>query len=111
MLPSRIQAELPVPENRLQLDINALNYCSFSAIQTDYKDAEAGITLAVPHTIDSGYIDLYHLPSKTRTKTAIGKADLATLGVKESRAGKTRLCGYSSTLKNLLMFHLPWQPL
>ncbi|UZJ55940.1 hypothetical protein CBS101457_005260 [Exobasidium rhododendri] len=86
VLPSRIKSELPVPECLLTLDINSLNYCPFSALSSQSAPEERGLLAAVPFTLDSGYIDIYHLPSKRRVVTAIGKADLATKSVKASRA-------------------------
>jgi hypothetical protein len=88
VLPSRIQSELPVPQCLHTLDINSLNYCPFSALPIQDKDSSEGMLIAVPHIVDSGYIDIFHFPSKKRIITAIGKADLETKGVKASRAGK-----------------------
>jgi hypothetical protein len=87
VLPSRIQGDLPVPRQILSLDINTLNYCPFSALSLPEGTTPEGVLIAVPHTVDSGYIDVFHLPSKTRIATAIGKAELQTKGVKASRAG------------------------
>jgi hypothetical protein len=88
VLPSRIQSELPVPNCLHTLDINSLNYCPFSALSVEEGSLAEGMLVAVPHTIDSGYIDIFHLPSKRRVVTSIGKADVETRGVKASRAGK-----------------------
>jgi hypothetical protein len=85
VLPSRIQAELPVPKLSDSLDINSLNYCPFSALANGITESQ-GILVAVPHTVDSGYIDVYDLSTKTRIATAIGKGDLQTKGVQASRA-------------------------
>lgn len=87
VLPSRIQSELPVPKCLYTLDINSLNYCAFSALPVTDTPA-GGMLVAVPHTVDSGYIDIFHFPSKARVSTAIGKADLSTKSTKASRAGR-----------------------
>jgi hypothetical protein len=89
VLPSRIESELPTPQCLYSLDINSLNYCPFSALPHQIEsDSEEGMLIAVPHTVDSGYIDIFHFPSKSRIATAIGKADLETKSVKASRAGR-----------------------
>ena len=59
------------------LTVNALNFCSFAmcrdgmppiSAQKTIKDNRIPdpILIAVPNTIDSGGIDIYHLPSQTR---------------------------------------------
>lgn len=90
VLPSRIQTKLPLPELLDSLDINSLNFCSFSALAND--DWET--LVAVPHTVDSGYIDIYNLKTKKRIATAIGKGDLQTKGVQATRAGEDPLEDY-----------------
>jgi hypothetical protein len=85
VLPSRIQADLPVPDLLASIDINSLNYCSFSALASS-ESGVADVLVAIPHTVDSGYIDLYDLNTRKRIATAIGKADLQTKSVQTSRA-------------------------
>lgn len=90
VLPSRIQADLPIPECLQSLDINSLNYCSFSARNFGNDEDAKELMVAVPHTVDSGYIDVYDVKSLKRIAIAIGKADMETSTVKASRAGEMK---------------------
>lgn len=89
-LPSRIQADLPVPERMAHVGINALNYCPFSAISAG--DGTDGVLVAVPHTLDSGYVDIVHLPSGERRSRAVGKPDI------QATKDRARACRWESTI-------------
>lgn len=87
-LPSRIQEYLPIPALLMALDINALNYCSFSALPRRNDAEEKGGTLvAVPHTLDSGFIDIMDVPSGKRVQKAVGKPDIQSSIKPGDRAG------------------------
>ncbi|PWN18895.1 hypothetical protein BCV69DRAFT_284517 [Microstroma glucosiphilum] len=92
--------EAPLAEPNLlhTLQVNALNFCRFSLLpveagkgksrgqggadavgeESTCEGSEEEAMLAVPHTLDSGYIDIYHLPSYTRLHTSIGSTSSAT---------------------------------
>ncbi|CAO1638727.1 unnamed protein product [Sympodiomycopsis kandeliae] len=57
------------PTQSLLHEVNALNFCRFSLLDGENKEA----SLAVPHTMESGWVDIYHLPSRQRLHTAVGK--------------------------------------
>lgn len=80
VLPSRIQQDLPVPELLFTLEINALNYCPISVMSKS-----DGALVAVPHTLDSGYVDVLRLATKERIARAVGKADIQS---SDSRASQ-----------------------
>lgn len=58
------------PSATLVHEVNALNFCRFSLL---LRDGDTDALLAVPHTLESGWIDVYGLPSRKRLYTAIGK--------------------------------------
>lgn len=72
------------------LPVNALNFCAFdmsfldlgmkhpeSEINTQYNESEA-ILFAVPNALDSGGIDIFHLPSERRLSTISSDPGLQT---------------------------------
>lgn len=64
------------PELILTLDVNALNFCRFSILVSSIQGSET--LLAVPHTVESGYIDLYQLPAKRRLYSSIGSSQASS---------------------------------
>lgn len=73
------------PHLLLQIDVNALNFCRFSLLPLQNAEKDEAL-LAVPHTLESGWIDVYRLSltardngngckaSFTRVHSAIGKS-------------------------------------
>ncbi|KAK6356538.1 ASTRA complex subunit [Orbilia javanica] len=59
------------------LDVNALNFCSFAICPgpSGNLDSPASrqLLLAVPSSKDPNAIDIYHLPSQTRSHAAVGQ--------------------------------------
>lgn len=100
---------MPIPECIRSLDINSLNYCSFSALNFgDDDDGKArDVMVAVPHTVDSGYIDVYDIKSEKRIATAIGKADMETSSIKASRAGERKSANNSQNVEAHCLFLMP----
>jgi ASTRA-associated protein 1 len=87
-LPSRMLSSLPLPKQLLSLEVNSLNYCRFSMLTARGNDEAL---IAVPHTLESAYIDIYHLPTCKRLAKAIGKPDIASTSaaLRESRQAIT----------------------
>ncbi|PAV16243.1 WD-40 repeat-containing [Pyrrhoderma noxium] len=69
--------DLPTPELRYSLDVNALNFCAFSL-----HDAGQNALIAVPNLIESSVADIWLLPSCTRLHAAVGKVDAPEIGMK-----------------------------
>lgn len=88
VLPSRIQDDLTVPELIWSLDVNALNYCSMSVLHTP-QSHPASPLVAIPHTLDSGFIDVIRLSPEERIARAVGQADIQSNG---SRAQRAPMC-------------------
>ncbi|KAK4236222.1 ASTRA-associated protein 1 [Achaetomium macrosporum] len=67
----------PYPESRAQpwilhmLDVNTMNFCSFShcPVSVECSATPSEILVAVPNTLASEAIDIFHLPSQTRRHT------------------------------------------
>ncbi|CAD6896069.1 unnamed protein product [Tilletia laevis] len=78
---ANLMASLPKPECILTLDVNALNYCSFALLNhiptadlgSPSQQAVQPFLLAVPHTIETAWIDIYEMPAKKRIFEAIGR--------------------------------------
>lgn len=81
VLPSRIQDDLPIPKQVWSLDVNSLNYCSMSVISSQNRTL-----VALPHTLDSGYIDIIQLSPEFRFARAIGQADIQSSTSRSQRA-------------------------
>lgn len=93
VLPSRIQDDLEVPPLIWSLDINALNYCPMSVLQpskTDRNDEkQTGPLIAIPHTLDSGFIDVICLAPEKRIVRAVGQPDIQS---NKNRAERAPMC-------------------
>ena len=92
-LPSTMIKSLPQPTAIFTMDVNALNYCRFS-IRKEIRSSRPTLLVAVPHTLESAYIDVYQVfPDTgmfTRIAEAIGRPDLATnSALKQSREAIT----------------------
>lgn len=85
VLPSRIQDDLIVPALIWSLDVNALNYCQMSVLQSPQLK-QAGPLVAIPHTLDSGFIDVIRLSPEERIARAVGQADIQSNGTRTQRA-------------------------
>ncbi|KAE8213550.1 hypothetical protein CF327_g2929 [Tilletia walkeri] len=76
-----LMASLPKPECILTLEVNALNYCSFALLKVKSASDQGSssqrtvqpFSLAVPHTIETAWIDIYEMPAKKRIFEAIGR--------------------------------------
>ncbi|PWN36993.1 WD40 repeat-like protein [Meira miltonrushii] len=88
VLPSRIQDDLTVPDLIWSLDVNALNYCPMSVLHTP-QSRQTGPLVAIPHTLDSGFIDVIQLSPEERIARAVGQADIQSNG---SRAQRAPMC-------------------
>ncbi|KAK0533234.1 Astra associated protein 1 Asa1 [Tilletia horrida] len=85
---ANLMASLPTPECVLTFDVNALNYCPFSLLDAHSLGLGLGLglgtasasktsippfLLAVPHTLEAAWIDIYEMPAKRRIFEAIGR--------------------------------------
>ncbi|SPO38538.1 uncharacterized protein PSFLO_04016 [Pseudozyma flocculosa] len=88
-IPSRLVQSLPTPTLVCQLEVNALNFARFSLLLTN-PPAHAATTIddddthppfqaliAVPHTLDAAWFDVFHLPTGNRIHQAVSKPDIA----------------------------------
>ncbi|KAF8896230.1 WD-40 repeat-containing protein [Infundibulicybe gibba] len=60
--------DLPVPEMKYEMDVNALNYCRFSLLPC----ADGTALIALPNLVDSTVADVWSLPSRDRIHAAVG---------------------------------------
>ncbi|OJJ50846.1 hypothetical protein ASPZODRAFT_275215 [Penicilliopsis zonata CBS 506.65] len=67
------------------LPVNALNFCAFSILQIEHDKSDTGldnktspVLVAVPNALDSGAIDLFHLPLERRISTVPAAAGVKT---------------------------------
>jgi ASTRA-associated protein 1 len=88
VLPPRIQDDLIVPPLIRSLDVNALNYCPMSILH-QLESKQAGPLVAIPHTLDSGFIDVIRLSPEERIARAVGQADIQS---SSSRAQRAPMC-------------------
>ncbi len=94
-LPTRMLDALPQPQRIFTLEVNALNYCRFSLLPLPPAEGDDApqdqALIAVPHTLESAYIDVFHVPSGHRLATALGKPDVSssTAQTKQSRQAIT----------------------
>ncbi|KAF9039678.1 WD40 repeat-like protein [Hymenopellis radicata] len=61
-------AESRTPELKYSLDVNALNYCRFSVLETAHR-----LLIALPNLVESSEADIWTLPSCQRLHAAIGR--------------------------------------
>ncbi|PPQ95710.1 hypothetical protein CVT26_008353 [Gymnopilus dilepis] len=70
--------DLPTPVLCYSMDVNSLNFCRFSLLQSPNTSASEGIRkpkalVALPNLIDSSTADVWSLPSQDRVHAAIGQ--------------------------------------
>jgi len=97
-------ASLPKPRLLLELDVNALNYCPFSLLETPGAsssrvpdDDVPPFLLAVPHTLEAAWVDIYEMPAKRRIFEAIGRPALVDKGNRSPIAMAMHLFRHQST--------------
>ncbi|PWN28661.1 WD40 repeat-like protein [Jaminaea rosea] len=76
------------PELTVTIEVNALNFCRFSLLHPTPGQSGDTAFIAVPHTLESGWIDVYSVdlssggtPKAQRIHTAIGKGMLSPGGL------------------------------
>ncbi|KAL5525641.1 hypothetical protein ACEPAG_6977 [Sanghuangporus baumii] len=80
--------DMPTPQLRYSLDVNALNFCRFSLLPYSAQQAgsssssDASALVAVPNLIESSLADIWELPSCSRLHAAIGKPEAPEIGMK-----------------------------
>ncbi|KAL5525622.1 hypothetical protein ACEPAG_6958 [Sanghuangporus baumii] len=80
--------DMPTPQLRYSLDVNALNFCRFSLLLYSAPQAgssssfDASALVAVPNLIESSLADVWELPSCSRLHAAIGKPEAPEIGMK-----------------------------
>ncbi|KAK3306474.1 WD40-repeat-containing domain protein [Chaetomium strumarium] len=109
---SRLSTRLPLdpsPESRAQpwilhmLDVNTMNFCSFShcPVSPECSATASEIFVAVPNTLASEAIDIFHLPSQTRRHTVkLGEKNGMVMAVSllHQRDTLTLVAGYENGL-------------
>lgn len=70
------------PPLAMSVPVNALNYCAYDmALSDGAPDGPLHGWIAVPHTLDAAFIDVYALPTRERVFEAIGRdTNVATPG-------------------------------
>ncbi|KIY68080.1 WD-40 repeat-containing protein [Cylindrobasidium torrendii FP15055 ss-10] len=62
------------PALERSMDVNALNYCRFSLLQTErMTDGDDAYLIALPNLVESSEVDIWSFPSSRRLHAAIGK--------------------------------------
>ncbi|KAL5486154.1 ASA1_1 [Sanghuangporus weigelae] len=82
--------DMPTPQLRYSLDVNALNFCRLSLLpysapqagSSSSSDASESALVAVPNLIESSLADIWELPSCSRLHAAIGKPEAPEIGMK-----------------------------
>lgn len=120
-LTSSLAKDLPEPTLVLTLDVNALNYCAYDmTVQACTQDGLKG-WVAVPHTLESAWIDVYELPSKRRIVEALGRQDVLRTGAERpaivmalqccrTNDGHTLCAGYEDGTIQAWTFDYDWTP-
>ncbi|KAI1205799.1 WD40 repeat-like protein [Annulohypoxylon truncatum] len=62
--------ERPQPWILYILEVNTLNFCSFTYCPPASDTAQDELLIAVPNTLESEAVDIFHLPSQSRQRTA-----------------------------------------
>lgn len=82
------QEKAAQPELHITIEVNALNFCRFSLLYPAPGQSGDTAFIAVPHTLESGWIDVYSVdlssggtPKAQRILTAIGKGMLSPGGL------------------------------
>lgn len=72
-LSSSMAKDLPVPTMLHEMGVNALNYCAYDMCIRNASTATLDGWLVVPNTLESAWIDVYHVPSKRRIIESLGR--------------------------------------
>lgn len=74
LLSSSDATELARPQLLWEMGVNSLNYCAFDLVADMPKSSMAlDGYVAVPHTLDAAWIDVYELPTRRRVVEALGR--------------------------------------
>ncbi|KAN0063278.1 Astra associated protein 1 Asa1 [Thecaphora frezii] len=82
IMPTRLSSSLETPALLKEIEVNALNFARFSLLATPLdaaqlpKLAAAECLVAVPHTLDAAWFDVFDLPSGRRVHEAVSKPDI-----------------------------------
>ncbi|KAM7222727.1 WD40-repeat-containing domain protein [Rhypophila decipiens] len=91
----------PDPWILYMLEVNTMNFCSFSSCPFLQGSGDAGseLLVAVPNTLASEAIDIYHLPSQARRYTVkLGDKNgmVMAVSISDHSSGTTLIAGYEN---------------
>ena len=72
-LSSSMAKNLPLPTKLHEMGVNALNYCAYDMCIRNEDTPTLDGWLVIPNTLESGWIDLYHVPSQQRIIESLGR--------------------------------------
>lgn len=75
-----VLVDLPTPQLRYSLDVNALNFCRFSLLRLPVSSDQSQGLIALPNLVESGAADIWALHERDRIHAAIGQELMKTEG-------------------------------
>jgi len=92
-LSSSMAKNLPLPTMLHEMGVNALNYCAYDMCIRNEDTPTLDGWLVVPNTLESGWIDLYHVPSQQRIIESLGRqADIRSGTERPAIVMALRIC-------------------